>query len=278
MDRYYSAIDNSAYLAHYGVLGMKWGQHLFGKDRSSGSKTSKRANRSDMVRRDKNGNVIYGGLTYYDGQLARLETLNKEKQSYTDVTASPKKKPSGNNFIGHNGGTIFSRNKADRKDAWQAHNSEMFTKALMTSGSINNEWETEIDAGRKIMSNTKRWYNDDVKTSFKNLDNVNTRYYLTENTYRRAQSAAFKNPNKASVQETFKKWRNLYTQVFKERDAAINKEVKRLLGDYNSPEVIGSFYDSPEGDRSYTIGEFAMYMLAHPDDVGYISKYENDNL
>ena len=35
MNYYYNGVDNSAYLAHYGVLGMKWGQHLFGDSTTS---------------------------------------------------------------------------------------------------------------------------------------------------------------------------------------------------------------------------------------------------
>jgi hypothetical protein len=31
MNHYYNGVDSSAYLAHYGVLGMKWGQHLMAK-------------------------------------------------------------------------------------------------------------------------------------------------------------------------------------------------------------------------------------------------------
>ena len=31
MNYYYNGVDNSAYLAHYGVLGQKWGQHLMAK-------------------------------------------------------------------------------------------------------------------------------------------------------------------------------------------------------------------------------------------------------
>ena len=34
MNHYYNGVDNSAYLAHYGVLGMKWGQHLMAKAKS----------------------------------------------------------------------------------------------------------------------------------------------------------------------------------------------------------------------------------------------------
>lgn len=33
------------YLMHYGRLGMKWGQHIFGKDRSSGTRRAKRISR-----------------------------------------------------------------------------------------------------------------------------------------------------------------------------------------------------------------------------------------
>ena len=42
----------------------------------------------------------------------------------------------------------------------------MFMKALLTTDGRNNKNATEIDA-EKIMSDTKNWYNDDVKTSYK---------------------------------------------------------------------------------------------------------------
>ena len=51
MNHYYNGVDNSAYLAHYGVLGMKWGQHLFGKDRSS--RSSNRSNSTSAESRVK---------------------------------------------------------------------------------------------------------------------------------------------------------------------------------------------------------------------------------
>lgn len=40
---YYSYYVAHDYLAHHGVLGMKWGQHIFGKGKSSGNS---RRNRS----------------------------------------------------------------------------------------------------------------------------------------------------------------------------------------------------------------------------------------
>ena len=56
-----------------------------------------------------------------------------------------------------------------RKETWQKkkkQNAEMFMKALLTTDGRNNKNATEIDA-EKIMSDTKNWYNDDVKTSYK---------------------------------------------------------------------------------------------------------------
>ena len=41
MNHYYTGVDDSVYLAHYGVLGMKWGQHLFGGSSSSSSRSSR---------------------------------------------------------------------------------------------------------------------------------------------------------------------------------------------------------------------------------------------
>lgn len=45
MNDYYNGVDNSAYLAHYGVLGMKWGQHLMAKAKSLTPSARKKAKR-----------------------------------------------------------------------------------------------------------------------------------------------------------------------------------------------------------------------------------------
>ena len=43
MNGYYNGVDNSVYLAHYGVLGMKWGQHLMAKAKSLSPKARRQA-------------------------------------------------------------------------------------------------------------------------------------------------------------------------------------------------------------------------------------------
>lgn len=43
MNSYYNGVDNSSYLAHYGVLGMKWGQHLMAKAKSLTPKARRQA-------------------------------------------------------------------------------------------------------------------------------------------------------------------------------------------------------------------------------------------
>ena len=257
MNHYYNGVDNSAYLAHYGVLGMKWGQHLFGKDRSSGSKRS-----SDS---QKNG-----GFTYESLSVKALNRLKKEKTTYTDLTAAPKKKNSKYIFESADGSTIFSGTKSGRKEAWQKQNSEMFMQALLTTDGYNDKNLSEIDAGKKIMSNTKNWYNDDVMTSYKNLDNVNRRYAITENVFYKMQSSAYKNPNNAKAQSNYKKWSKLYSEINKERNTAIDKEIKRLFGDYDDGEQFGGFYESTGNEYySYGISDLAQDMLRHPSDMGY---------
>lgn len=261
-------VDRSEYLAHYGVLGMKWGQHLFGKDRSSGSSNSR------VSAKSKVGNSRVGGFTHESGSLDYINLLKQEKQSYTDLTAAPKKKASGYNFRATDGSTIFSGTKKGRKEAWQKQNAEMFAKALLTTDGRDNKNATEVDAGRKIMSNTKNWYNDDVKTSYKNLDNVNARYATTKRVRDRMERSALKNPNDSIAQSKYKEWSKRYSEVHKERETAISKEVKRLFGPMDDGEQLGGFYDSTGNEYySYGIGDLARDMLRHPSDMGYASKY-----
>lgn len=259
------------YLMHYGVLGMKWGQHLFGKDRSSGSSRSK-SSAKNRVGNDSKYRI--GGFTYESKALDYIKALKRERQTYTDLTAAPKKKASAYNFTATDGSTIFSGSKKGRKEAWQKQNAEMFAKALLTTDGRDNKNATEVDAGRKIMSDTKNWYNDDVKTSFKNLDNVNERYATTKRVRDMMQSSAYKNPNNSIAQSNYKEWSKRYSEVYKERETAINKEVKRLFGSTDDGKQFGGFYESTGNEYySYGISDLAKDMLRHPSDMGYTSKY-----
>lgn len=50
---YYSYYAANDYLAHHGVLGMKWGQHIFGRDQKSGTHQSKRVQNKEKVKEGK---------------------------------------------------------------------------------------------------------------------------------------------------------------------------------------------------------------------------------
>lgn len=150
----------------------------------------------------------------------------------------------------------------------------MFAKALLTTNGYDDKSLTEVDAGRKIMSSTKRWYNDDLKTSYKNLDNVNTRYATTKRVRDMMERSALKNPNNSIAQSKYKEWSKRYSEVHKERETAIDKEVKRLFGSTDDGEQFGGFYDSTGNEfYSYGISDLTRDMLRHPSDMGYASKY-----
>lgn len=54
MNGYCDGVDNSAYLAHYGVLGMKWGQYIMAKYKTSSSnRKAKRAQRKADIAEGK---------------------------------------------------------------------------------------------------------------------------------------------------------------------------------------------------------------------------------
>lgn len=53
MADYYSYYAANDYLAHHGVLGMKWGQHIFGRDQKSGTHQSKRAQNKEKIKEGK---------------------------------------------------------------------------------------------------------------------------------------------------------------------------------------------------------------------------------
>ena len=53
MADYYSYYAANNYLAHHGVLGMKWGQHIFGRDQKSGTHKSKRAQNKEKIKEGK---------------------------------------------------------------------------------------------------------------------------------------------------------------------------------------------------------------------------------
>ena len=53
MTDYYSYYAANDYLAHHGVLGMKWGQHIFGRDQKSGAHQLNRAQNKEKIKEGK---------------------------------------------------------------------------------------------------------------------------------------------------------------------------------------------------------------------------------
>ena len=54
---YYSYYMVNNFLAHHGVLGMKWGQHIFGNDeKARGTRKSKKVKRPSLKAKKQDGN------------------------------------------------------------------------------------------------------------------------------------------------------------------------------------------------------------------------------
>lgn len=101
MTDYYSYYSDNDYLAHHGVLGMKWGQHIFGRDQKSGTHQSKRAQNKEKIKEGKKKasqatraaatapltvasfapSIVFGGALAYGGYaLAKKFTDNNYKR------------------------------------------------------------------------------------------------------------------------------------------------------------------------------------------------------
>lgn len=64
------------YLMHYGRLGMRWGQHIFGKDRSSGTRRAKR-----QARKQKRANAM-AVRRKLEADIRRQKILSNPKLLY----------------------------------------------------------------------------------------------------------------------------------------------------------------------------------------------------
>jgi hypothetical protein len=73
---YYSYVYPD-YLAHYGVQGMKWGQHIYGKDSSSG-----RSSRSTTSTNSSSGNKTRGNLNVNVKSTVRTATMSTNTANY----------------------------------------------------------------------------------------------------------------------------------------------------------------------------------------------------
>jgi hypothetical protein len=117
MNHYYNGVDNSAYLAHYGVLGMKWGQHLFGKDRSSRSSNQSNSTsaKSRVKRATAIGTVLGGPLVGVTAGLvsAKRNGYGKSNQTTNSVVANTPKATTTNI-------TKTSNYKMTDADTWKA--------------------------------------------------------------------------------------------------------------------------------------------------------------
>ena len=152
MNHYYNGVDNSAYLAHYGVLGMKWGQHLFGKDTSGTAKKSS----TSQVRRTGLKTPVYdeysAGTKKYRTKRSKSDwdTHEDNIMSYIETFQKAEK--------GSDGGVIMNKNltKSLCKNKEYANEVKALSKAakvttkaadnyhkMLTSGS------TDIDARQK---------------------------------------------------------------------------------------------------------------------------------
>lgn len=87
----YEMADNGEYLEHYGRLGMKWGQHIFGKDPD---KTAKRDKTKKRKKVDKNVKKLAGiGIATAAATTAAIAASGKNANALEATIKAGKDKP-----------------------------------------------------------------------------------------------------------------------------------------------------------------------------------------
>ena len=80
MNGYYNGVDSSVYLAHYGVLGMKWGQHLMAKYETN---RAGRALKRTITNKKDSGKYKRAEktLSKYEGKYSKSQIAESAKRS-----------------------------------------------------------------------------------------------------------------------------------------------------------------------------------------------------
>lgn len=156
MNGHYNGVDNSAYLAHYGVLGMKWGVR---KDRSSGSSRSKQSKKSRTKQKSSDLRT-----DYLQGNVSTAESMKRYVSWDPDSAAKDYKKiVNVNRLVGPIANSKDSGTRS--KQIWNAIKNSGAKNATIESDKIIASyiapWYRGVNAANKVRD--KLWDTFDAK-------------------------------------------------------------------------------------------------------------------